>query len=109
MSRLNKLQIYAIRWLHSQNKTADFIADDLGLTSKQVSNAIEKFGTSTANNTIKTAKISSKDLMINETSMKKTKNISVMTKEASMYNDAAAKKNPPNVVDNSHYIYRQKR
>lgn len=110
MSRLNKLQIYSIRWLHSQNKDTKFIANDLELTEKQVSSAIEKFGT---NNDTKlktsTSKVS-KNLMISETSNKKSKNVSIMTKEASMQNDAIISKHNKQ-TNNAHnkYIFRPKK
>lgn len=110
MSRLNKLQIYSIRWLHSQNKSSQHIAEELGLTEKQVANAIEKFGTTNdANIKTATSKIS-KNLMISETSNKKSKNVSIMTKEASMQNDAlTAKHKSQNNPNSSKYIFRPKK
>jgi hypothetical protein len=110
MSRLNKLQIYSIRWLHSQNKDSKFIANDLELTEKQVTNAIEKFGTN-SDTKLKTATSKvSKNLMISETSNKKSKNVSIMTKEASMQNDAVISKHNKQ-TNNAHnkYIFRPKK
>lgn len=98
MSRLNKIQVYAIKWLHSQNKNATEIANELGLKEEDVVKNIEKFGTVQENTTIKTAKSSSKskNLMINETSAKKNNHVSIMTKEASEYNDSVRAKNQTN-------------
>lgn len=90
MSRLNKTQIYAIRWLNSQNKTAKQIADELELVESQVQKTLEKNTATSQDNNIKTAKSPSSkshSLMITETASKKTKNVSIMTKEASELND----------------------
>lgn len=101
--------MYSIRWLYSQNKTIDFIANDLSLTEKQVKSAIEKFGTTSNDDSVKTkTSKSSKDLMITETSVKKSRNVSIMTKEASMQNDAAVKNNS-HTRDTSGYIFRAKK
>lgn len=110
MSRLNKLQIYSIRWLNSQNKNIDFIVNDLKLTKKQVIDTIEKFSSPNSSNNIqtKTSK-TSRDLMISETSNKKSKNVSIMTKEASMQNDMASKNLSAPKNDTSKYIFRPKK
>lgn len=110
MSRLNKLQIYSIRWLHSQDKDAKYIANDLELTEKQVSNAIEKFGINNETKLKTATSKASKNLMISETSSKKSKNVSIMTKEASMKNDAViSKHNKQTNNANSKYIFRPKK
>jgi hypothetical protein len=110
MSRLNKLQIYSIRWLHSQNKSAQNIAEELELTEKQVANAIEKFGITNDANIKTTTSKASKNLMISETLNKKSKNVSIMTKEASMQNDALASKHKSQINTNhSKYIFRPKK
>lgn len=91
MARLNKTQIYAIRWLDSQGKNVDQIADELDIPSTTVKKTLEK--NSNAKNddkAIKTAKepvSRSQNLMIRETAAKKTKNVAIMTKEASELND----------------------
>jgi len=89
---LNKTQIYAIRWLNSQNKTIKEISDELDITENQIQKTLEKYSsTKTENsNTIKDAKSPvsrSQNLMIRETSGKKTNNVAIMTREASEVND----------------------
>ena len=98
MSRLNKVQLYAIRWLHSQSKLPADIANELSLKEEEVTKAIEKFGVTQEHSSIKTTKSSSKsqNLMINETSAKKNNHVSIMTKEASEYNDSIRSKNQTN-------------
>lgn len=110
MSRLNKLQIYSIRWLHSQDKDISYIANDLELTEKQVSSAIEKFGINNEAKLKTSTSKASKSLMISETSSKKSKNVSIMTKEASMRNDSTISKHNKQANNaNSKYIFRPKK
>lgn len=91
MARLSKTQIYAIRWLDSQQKSASEIAEELNLKEDQISKTIEKYSISKKEtNSIKDAKSPvsrSQNLMIRETSAKKTNNVAIMTKEASELND----------------------
>jgi DNA-directed RNA polymerase specialized sigma subunit len=98
MIKINKTQTYAIRWLHTQNKTVAEIANELDLKEEDVNKAIEKFGVPQTESNVKTAKSSSKskNLMINETSTKKNNHVSIMTKEASEYNDSVRQKNQTN-------------
>lgn len=95
MSRLNKSQIYAINWLHSQNKSVDNICSELGLNAEQVTKALEKASINTEKN-IKTGSEpvaqEPPDLMINRTAGKGNKGVSIMTKEASERNDAMRSK-----------------
>jgi len=99
MSRLKKTEIYAINWLSSQNKSPEDIANELGLKVDQVNKTLEKTSpahTVDSDTPIKTQSgpvgSKSKDLMITATSAKKTKNVSIMTKEASEYNDTIKNK-----------------
>lgn len=96
MSRLNKTQIYAIRWLDYQNFAAIKIADELKLTLKQVSGVLEKHSKTGEENKIETksSPVSSKpkNFMVNETAVKKTNSVSIMTKEASAIHDELQKK-----------------
>ena len=97
MARLSKTQNYAILWLNSQGTDLVKIADELGLTEKQVLSVIEKgIDTKISENTkIKTVKSPansrSKNLMITQTAGKKTKNVAIMTQEASQLNDELKK------------------
>lgn len=94
MSRLNKTQTYAIMWLNSQNIEPIKIADELKLNLKQVSTVLEKQSQSGTNNIeTKSSPVSKrKNLMVNETAVKKTNSVSIMTKEASAMNDELQKK-----------------
>lgn len=97
MSRLNKTQLYAINWLHSQNKSIDDISNELDLNIEQVSKALEK---ASINNKTKNIKTGSEpvaqerpDLMIKKTAGKGNSGVSIMTKEASELHDASRSKN----------------
>jgi len=107
MSRLNKTQIYAIRWLNSQNVSNEKIASELDLNTEQVAKTIEKYGANNSNNGIKSkttpAKVSH---MITETSGKKTNSVAIMTKEASEIHDAARNQHHP--IMNEKAIFRPK-
>jgi hypothetical protein len=113
MARLGKAQIYAIQWLNSQEKSPIEIADELTITVKQVNSILEKSGGKNDNATIKTAKSPasrSQNLMIRETSAKKTNSVAIMTGEASMVNDSLKGQAPkPNQLPNTDkYIFRPK-
>lgn len=90
MARQNKTQVYAVQWLNSQNKSPEDIANELKLEVSAVVSILEKHHTQQESTNIKTKKSSSKSntLMITETAAKKTKNVAIMTKEASEYNDS---------------------
>ena len=98
MSRLNKTQVYAIRWLNYEDKSPESISAELDITIKQVLSTLEKYATSVDDkkesklNTKKEPVSTSKNLMINQTSSKQTKNVMIMTKEASAMNDELKKK-----------------
>jgi len=98
MSRLNKVQVYAIRWLSHEGKSPESISTELDITIKQVLSTLEKYAVSVDDkkesklDTKKEPVNSSKNLMINQTSSKQTKNVMIMTKEASMMNDELKKR-----------------
>ena len=102
MARLSNVQIYAIRWLHSQNTTLDKIVSELDLTEKQILNTLEKFAeakTEATDQEIRTAseQVSAektpnpKNLMITQTSGKKTPSVAIMTQAASELADEMKK------------------
>ncbi len=101
MSRLNKTQLYAIRWLNHEGKSPESISTELDVTIKQVLSTLEKYSSSIDDNkesqldTKKEPVSASKNLMINQTSAKQTKNVMIMTKEASMMNDELKKRYVP--------------
>ena len=98
MSRLNKTQVYAIRWLNYEGKSPESISTELDITIKQVLSTLEKYAASVDDkkesklDTKKEPVSTSKNLMINQTSSKQTKNVMIMTKEASAMNDELKKR-----------------
>lgn len=107
MSRLKKIEIYAINWLNAQKLSPENIANELNLKVDQVKKTLEKNQVARSEESeIKTHSqpvnnSKSKDLMITSTSVKKNKNVSIMTKEASEYNDAVKKNTSPSSRNNS--------
>lgn len=102
MAKLSRTQTYAILWLNSNGKNIDEISNELSITSKQVSSALEKNSNAGANANIPVAKSKAgniPNLMINETAAKKNKGVSIMTKEASEVHDAAKSKLVPKKRD----------
>ena len=81
MSKLSKSSIYAIKYLFSQGFTAEQIASEINLSVDNIQSVIE------AENLIKQPP-TAKDLMINQTAVKRTNSVSIMTKEASKMNDS---------------------
>ena len=92
--RINKEKGYAILWLHNAGKSENDIAEELGLSTKQIKNFLKNQNTETSSLPIKTSPVSSKteDLMIMETSVKKNKSVAIMTQAASERNDAMRSK-----------------
>lgn len=89
---LNQNDIYAIYYLSDNGKDAKSISKELDIGIKLVKDVLSDRPTEN-NKKIKTtsSKISSKDMMIRETSAKGTKSVAIMTKEASEINDAFKK------------------
>lgn len=109
MTRVKKIETYAINWLFSQNVSPESIAQELKLNLDQVVSILEKTHPSSKDKDIniktKTSSSKSKDLMITATSGKKNNNVSIMTKEASEHSDSI--KNP-GVHNTSKSIFRPK-
>lgn len=101
MKKLNKNQEYAVLWLRQQNKNAAQIAEELEISLDRVEAAIRQ-----NTDPVKATKSKSKDLMITQTSNKKTNNVAIMTGEASALNDDLKKKFKGNTKDNQDYIFR---
>jgi hypothetical protein len=86
MSRINKTTIYAIKWLSSQGHNIDYIANELSVSKKQIeAHTDHPQPTQVAKE--ESTKITPKNLMITQTSVKKTNNVAIMTGEASMLSD----------------------
>lgn len=100
MSRVSKVETYAVQWLASKGHDIAFISKELKITEEKVTSILEKGENVNDNNKIKTgsSKVKGTDknnLMINETAVKRTKSVSIMTEAASQRNDEALKNNPP--------------
>lgn len=98
MAKLTKAETYAIKWLSSQGKDIDQIAEELKLTEQQVKRTIEKAHVSSkTKNNVKTAtektNSKAKDLIITKTSGKNINSVAIMTKEASEVSDAHRQSN----------------
>lgn len=111
MARINKTQTYAILWLNSQSYDNAHIEKELGFTNKQIQSVLDKSKTSQATDTnnVKTSSApvgqsQSKKLMITE-SASRTRNVSIMTKEASALNDEL-KKNVTKPTKSENGIFR---
>jgi hypothetical protein len=100
MSRLSKAEKYAILWLRYQKKEISEISRELKIEESKIKNVIEKYQLTNNNTNIKSGsepavKVQQKNnLMINETSGKKTKNVAIMTKAASALFEEKMKKIP---------------
>lgn len=99
MAKISKANLYAIQFLFGQNKTISEIASELNIPEKQVTSVIEKTHNTGGVDAIKTStsksgKSQSKALMITETAGKGTKNVAIMTKEASELNDHLRQQGP---------------
>jgi DNA-directed RNA polymerase specialized sigma subunit len=90
MPKLNKANHYAIQWLYGQGKTDEQIADELGISKKQVINVTSKIQKPVEENSTP-AQPDSKSLMITQTSGKGTNSVAIMTKQASELGDALKK------------------
>lgn len=90
---LSKSDVYAIYHLVDAGKEAKFISKELGLGVKLVNDTISQRG-QTKNDSIKTtsSKVTNKDMMIRQTSVKGTNSVAIMTKEASQVNDSFKQK-----------------
>lgn len=99
MSRLKKVEKYAIQWLSSQGHEILDIANELNLPEETVKNCVEKYKQTNTDNNIKTSSSTvggakNKNLMITETFGKKNKGVTIMTPEASSVGDESRKSSP---------------
>lgn len=108
MARISKANTYAINWLAQQNKNKEEIAQELKLSVDQVAKVLEQFNSvnkdGASTKTTQEPASRSKSLMINTTMGKKTNTVSIMTKDASEYNDAVKKNAPPANPKNNRYM-----
>ena len=107
MSKLNKIQKYAIQWLHSTGLDTDAIAKELNVSAEQVVSLIPK--TQAVTNPTTAPIPSAKDLMITHTSSKKINSVAIMTKEASQIGDESKKAVPQINIEDRKGIFRPKK
>ena len=114
MARLSNAQIYAIRWLASQDTPLDKIVEELDLTEKQIKATLEKFAESKTAETKQELKnasepVGKQNLMITETSGKKNSGVAIMTQAASERADEAREGMVPvSIPDAQKGIFRPK-
>ena len=110
MAKLSKTEKYAIQWLAYQGFDVASISKELKISETSINNILEKNQHINADNKVPSGSEpvgknnKSKTLMINETAVKKTKSVSVMTEAASQQGDEARKK--ISVRNNNKNIYR---
>lgn len=99
MARTSKVETYAVQWLAYKGHDVASISKELKIPEKTVLSILEKNENTNNSNKIKTASSkvtgTGQNLMINETAVKKTKSVSVMTEAASQRNDEVIKNMPP--------------
>jgi hypothetical protein len=93
MSRITKVQKYAIQWLNHAGKSVEEISKELDIKPSQISTIIS-VNSQPEPTTVTHQLAKTKDLMITHTSGKKSNSVAIMTKEASEIADEAKKKAP---------------
>lgn len=79
---------YAVYYLSDNGYSVAKIAKELNIKNKDIKDILSSRDTKNTNIKTTSSPVNSKDLMINETSVKGTKSVSIMTKAASEVNDA---------------------
>lgn len=97
---MNKTKEYAIKYLLSQNKTPEEIAKELKVSISTV----KSYQTEEKTKPAKTDK--TKDLMIRQTSAKKSNSVSIMTEAVSQVSDEFVKNIVSSTKNTSSYIFR---
>lgn len=109
MSKLSKVDSYAIKWLAHTGLNKSEISKELKISEEQIQKVLEKENPMQNNDKVKTGsspvKTQNKNLMINQTAGKKTKTVSIMTEAASQHNDQEIKK-PRSSNKHSESIFR---
>jgi len=106
--KLSKSTSYAINWLYANGNDVQSIAKELNLEEDTIVTYLEKNNVPQKSDlAVKSKPVkSSKDLMIRHTKDKQTNNVSIMTREASAYNDNAKKKFNSRSIDGQQHIFR---
>lgn len=108
MKNLTKSDKYAIEFLYKQNKTEQEISKELGCSLAQVKKTIKSFAVvEEVPKVEETKKDHTKNLMIRQTSAKKTNSVSIMTEGAAQLSDEFVKTLPSNTKNTDSFIYRR--
>lgn len=102
MAKLSKTKEYAIRYLHSQKKSAPDISVELKIPLHQVKTTLEKEQPKTTSS----KKDHTKELMIRQTSAKKQNTVSIMTESAAQLSDEFLKNIDLHNKRTQKYIFR---
>lgn len=106
MARISKTQIYAVRWLHNQNKTVEEISEELNISSKQVKKLLEESFEHKQTPGIENASSLAKSMIVNKTSGKQNNNVTILTREASAFTDNKAISSPSTKAKNNNTIFK---
>jgi hypothetical protein len=106
MAKLSKTKEYAISYLHSKNIDATKIATELKIPIDQVNKFIKTLPVDDVEKTSPAKKDKTKNLMIRQTSGKKSNTVSIMTEAASQVLDEAYKTMKPNPKTSETYIFK---
>jgi hypothetical protein len=114
MKSLTKSDKYAIEFLYNQKKEAKDIAKELGCLITHVNKVIAHLVTNNTNNSNNTEQTigetktdKTKNLMIRQTSAKKSNTVSIMTEGAAQLSDEFIKTIPSETKNTDNYIYRR--
>lgn len=105
-NKLSKTEIYAIKWLSHTGMDEAEISKELKISETKIKTALEKGQPINENkvpNGKEKAKQKPKSLLINQTAVKKTNSVSIMTEAASQKGDEARKKAPGRSTDKNIY------
>jgi transposase len=97
---MNKTKEYAIKYLLSQKKSPEEIAKELKVSIS----IVKSYQTEEKTKPAKTDK--TKELMIRQTSSKKSNSVSIMTEAASQVSDEFIKNIGPSTKNTNTYIFR---
>jgi hypothetical protein len=92
--KLNKTQQYAIEHLHGAGKTPEEISNELDIALKSVVSVINKIPKPEPAPSQEVKKMGPSDFMINKTQTGKDRGVMIMTQQASMMSENAAKSSP---------------
>ena len=108
MKSLTKSDKYAIEFLHNQKKEAKYIAKELGCLITKVNEVISNLATNNTEQIVEEKKTDkTKNLMIRQTSAKKSNTVTIMTEGVAQLSDEFIKTIPPETKNTDNYIHRR--